>query len=348
MVGKKYRALGQDCQAVSEVIGQVLMLAIVVLAFSSIAMLVFSEGGAVNPPHTPKVDLQETIDTDTNTVKIFHMGGEAIDLEDVKIVLNINGEQEAFNVSSDGVNCSATNNVLMVGDEIVINTSQRRILKSTDTIDMYFVHIGSDQVIQRVMLQSGNEEIEMDEEIKMELVSEMEEHDGKSLFDYWITPHPNGSAINEIGASSPTITVDEPKDGQFIKFIPPKGSPGSKYEEFTFGINASELGINNNFNATLKVDYWRHDSSSDEIALELNDGTPNNWTQIKTWDYNGKPGSEKGWVMDTVEIPLEGNVSSPTELENITIRFVPSTKSGSENWNKALLIDFIGIHIKNL
>ena len=154
-MGKKYRALGQDCQAVSEVIGQVLMLAIVVLAFSSIAMLVFSEGGAVNPPHTPKVDLQETIDTDTNTVKIFHVGGEAIDLEDVKIVLNINGEQEAFNVSSDGVSCSSTTNVLMIGNYIEINTSQRRILKSTDTIDMYFVHTGSDQVIQRVMLQSG-------------------------------------------------------------------------------------------------------------------------------------------------------------------------------------------------
>ena len=168
MEGKKYRALGQNCQAVSEVIGQVLMLAIVVLAFSSIAVAVFSDGGAVNPPHTPKADLQESIDTDTNTVQIFHRGGEAIDLEDVKIVLNINGEPEEFDVSSDpGVNYSATNNVLMVGDYIEINTnkSRGRILKSTDTIDMYFVHTGSDQVIQRVMLQSGNEEIEMDEEI---------------------------------------------------------------------------------------------------------------------------------------------------------------------------------------
>ena len=346
VVGKKYRALGQDCQAVSEVIGQVLMLAIVVLAFASIAAFVFSEEEAANPPHTPKADLQETIDTDTNTVKIFHRGGEAIDLKDVKIVLNINGHPEEFDVSdpSDpGVNYSATNNVLMVGDEIVINTNLSRglDLKSTDTVDMYFVHIGSDQVIQRVMLQSGNEEIEMDEEIKKE------EYNGKSLPD-WITPHPNGSAINEIGASALTITVDEPKDGRFIEFMPPKGSLSYKYEEFTFGINTSELGINENFNATLKVDYWRHDSSSDEIALELNDGNPSDWIQIKTWEYNGKPASEKGWVMDTVNIPLEGSVSSTTELENIKIRFVPSTKSGSENWNKALLIDFIGIHIKSL
>ena len=275
--------MAEDCQAVSEVIGQVLMLAVVVLAFSSIAVAVFSDGGAVNPPHTPKADLQESIDTGANTVTIFHKGGEAIDLEDVKIVLNINGQQEEFDLSSDpGVSYNATNNVLMVGDEIVINTSlsRGRDLNSTDTVDMYFVHTGSDQLIQRVMLQSGGEE------------SGTDEHEGNGLPD-WITPHPNGSAMNEIDIPANTATVDESKDGQFIEFMPPKGSFGSKYEEFTFGIDASELGINKNFKATLKVDYWRHDSSSDEIALELNDGNPDNWIQIKKWEYNGKHGIGK-------------------------------------------------------
>jgi FlaG/FlaF family flagellin (archaellin) len=337
--GKKYRALCQDCKAVSEVIGQVLMVAVVVLAFSSIAVFVFSDEGAVNPPHTPKTDLQESVDTGTDLVKIFHKGGEAIDLQDAKIMLNINGQQEEFDLSSDpGVSCNATNNVLMVGDDIVINTSlsRGRDLRSTDSIDMYFVHTGSDQVIQRVTLQSGNEEYE-----------NFNEHEGKGLPE-WITPHPKGSAKNEINVSAQTITVDEPKDGQFIEFMPPKDQPGSKYEEFAFGIDASELGINENFKATLRVDYWRHDSSSDKIILELNDGNPIVWVQIKEWEYNGKIGSEKGWVMDTVEIPIENYVSSTNELQNLKIRFVPSTKSGSQNSNKALLIDFVGIHIVNL
>lgn len=52
--------------------------------------------------------------------------------------------------------------------------------------------------------------------------------------------------------------------------------------------------------------------------------------------------------MDTVEVPLDGYVSSTTELENIKVRFVPSTNSGSKNPNKALRIDFVGIHIENL
>ncbi len=103
------------------------MISIVVLAFSSIAVFVFSDEGAVNPPHTPKADLQESIDTNANIVKIFHKGGEAIDLKDAKVVLNINGQQEEFDLSSDpGVSYTATNNVLMVGDNIVINTSRSR------------------------------------------------------------------------------------------------------------------------------------------------------------------------------------------------------------------------------
>ena len=103
MEGKKYRALGQDCQAVSEVIGEVLMIAIVVLAFSGIALTVFSDGGAVNPPHKPDTALREKINTDTDTVLIFHSGGEAIDLDEIKVVLSVDGTQTEFNVFSDNV-----------------------------------------------------------------------------------------------------------------------------------------------------------------------------------------------------------------------------------------------------
>ena len=88
MEGKKYRELGQDCQAVSDVIGQMLMIAIVVLAFSGIALTVFSDDGAVNPPHTPHTDLRENINARDNTVQIIHNGGEAIDLKEIKIVFS--------------------------------------------------------------------------------------------------------------------------------------------------------------------------------------------------------------------------------------------------------------------
>jgi FlaG/FlaF family flagellin (archaellin) len=159
---KKYRELGEDCQAVSEVIGQVLMIAIVVLAFSSIAITIFSDEGVVNPPHIPHTDLSEKINTNTDIVQIIHNGGEAIDLKAIKIILSVNGDPFSFNLSDPGVtffssNGSESNNgVLMLGDFIEINTSQRGLdLKNDDTIDMYFVHTPSQQVIQRVTLQNG-------------------------------------------------------------------------------------------------------------------------------------------------------------------------------------------------
>jgi FlaG/FlaF family flagellin (archaellin) len=158
--GKKYRALGRDCQAVSEVIGQVLMVAVVVLAFSSIAVTVFSDAGAMNPPHVPRTDLQESIDTKTDTVQIFHSGGEAIDLKDIKIILSVNGTQAEFNMSDPAVNISDpkgnklfSDDVFMLGDCIAINSSSKvNITDKNATIDFYFVHTESNQVIKKAIL----------------------------------------------------------------------------------------------------------------------------------------------------------------------------------------------------
>ena len=164
--GKRHRKLREDCQAVSEVVGQVLMIAIVVLAFSSIAVVIFSDIVA-NPPHTPHTDLSEKINTNDDTIKIIHSGGEAIDLKAIKIILSVKGQSVPFDMSYynkpnstvkvwhfDG-NLS-NDNALMLGDCIEINTSQSNISLRNDTIDMFFVHTPSQQVIQKVMLHSGN------------------------------------------------------------------------------------------------------------------------------------------------------------------------------------------------
>jgi FlaG/FlaF family flagellin (archaellin) len=157
--GKKYRALGDDCQAVSEVVGQVLMIAIVVLAFSSVAVVIFSDL-VVNPPHTPHTDLQESIDPTSNKLYIFHVGGEAIDLGDVNVVLNTidTHRHEEFNLSFNNkteFDYSATNNVLMLGDYIVISPASRGINLDTDDTIMFFVYTPSQQVIQQIKLYSG-------------------------------------------------------------------------------------------------------------------------------------------------------------------------------------------------
>ncbi|WP_440946210.1 type IV pilin N-terminal domain-containing protein [Methanosarcina sp. T3] len=159
MEGKKYRALGQDCQAVSEVIGQVLMIGIVVLAFSSIALTVFSDGGAMNPPHVPRTDLQENIDTDTGIVQIIHSGGEAIDLKKIKIIINVDGKQAEFNMSDPTVrvfdpkgNQLPSEDVFILGDCIIINSSSKIDITDENATYLYLVHTESRQVIKKAIL----------------------------------------------------------------------------------------------------------------------------------------------------------------------------------------------------
>jgi FlaG/FlaF family flagellin (archaellin) len=156
--GKKYRALGEDCQAVSEVVGQVLMIAIVVLAFSSVAVVIFSDV-VVDPPHTPHTDLQANLQKNNGnyTLYISHMGGEGIDLKYVKITLfNSSGELAEFpdlkGKGWDSERNVLNNNVLTLGDYIEIDTGVK--LASSDTINIFLVYTPSQQVIQRFTLRS--------------------------------------------------------------------------------------------------------------------------------------------------------------------------------------------------
>ena len=78
------------------------MIAIVVLAFSGIALTVFSDGRSCEIRNILRISTcSEKINTGTDTVQIFHSGGEAIDLDEIKVVLSVDGTQTEFNVSSD-------------------------------------------------------------------------------------------------------------------------------------------------------------------------------------------------------------------------------------------------------
>lgn len=160
MEGKKnHRKLAQDCRAVSELIGQVLMVAIVVLAFSSISLAVFSDGGAMNPPHTPRTDLQESVDYGGDTVEIFHSGGEAIDIKYIKITINdADGQQAEFNMSNSAVEVFdpkgsklSSDDVFTLGDYIRINTSSSNVNISNNA-SLYFVYTKSSQVVHKALL----------------------------------------------------------------------------------------------------------------------------------------------------------------------------------------------------
>lgn len=356
--GKKRCVLYQDCQGVSEVYGQLLMMSIVVLAFSTIGLAVFSDGGVVKPEHTPNTDLSENICPDTNDIKIVHSGGETIDLSSIEIILSVNGLQVlppyvppyATSVSnftvidSDGTlrekddnGTYSSNNVFRLGDCIVINTNETRDpanptkkldLKTTDDIDMFFVDTPSKQVIQKVALQRGNK----DNSGVTESVT------GSN----WITPHPNGTATDTSGGWISTESVNEIGDGIFTIYYPPSendSNPNSTAQVFDFNINATEGGVSAPIHKViLKIVYSAHKGNYNYLA-DISVAEPENWIRVN---------SDKKTSMndfDAYEIDITPYVKSIDELEKLKARIIIITDT-SEKTEKKAWIDFLGVHIE--
>ena len=205
--GSKSSAIRQDCDAVSEVIGQMLMMTVVVLAFSVIALMVYSDGGAGIPEHIPHVDFCESIYAVNNTVQIVHAGGEAIDKFAINIILSGNygmpdefsrtysmSDSEVKILKPDGkvsIDDALSDNALTLGDRIIINTKESRIsLTSKDSIDLLIVHIPSQQVIQKTVLQP----------VPVKTLG-------------WITPYPYGSVYDSTLGWLPMEQVGTINDG---------------------------------------------------------------------------------------------------------------------------------------
>jgi len=359
--GKKRWAFCQDCRGVSEVYGQLLMISIVVIAFSTIAITVFSDGGAVKPEHIPHTDLHENIkyiNNDVYAIEIVHSGGESIDLKSIDILLNVNGQQLTPYNASDKSNFKVKNpddtfrtrnsdgdfivensedpdyinNVFSLGDCIVIYTTEDTItvtgekidLKVGDDIDMFFVDTPSQQVVQRTVLQKSYGKI-----------------------PDWITPHPYGSVYDNSstpGEWLPTELVDGINDGFITECQMYKDKWSS--EMFTFGIDADDMNINDPLKAVrLKIVYSGHDSSMKNLTLEINDGNPNEWI-IVDYDmtrYYSYTECDKNLEPYNLKL-MDLGVNTTAELENLSVRFSAYGQAASDN--KIGWVDFIGIHVE--
>lgn len=145
-VDKKSKSIRRNCQAVSEAIGEVLMIAVVVIAFSSIAVTIFSDV-ATKSPHIPHADLEST-HPDDNKVRILHVGGEDINLKDMNIIIN----SSQFSMSDPKVTITnsyvdnSTNQVFSLGDCVEINTT------GLGGSNLYLIHIPSKQILLKVKL----------------------------------------------------------------------------------------------------------------------------------------------------------------------------------------------------
>ncbi|RXA21348.1 type IV pilin [Methanosarcina sp. MSH10X1] len=339
--GSKCRVISRDCNAVSEIIGQMLMITVVVLALSGIALTVYSEGFGI-PEHIPHVDFRESVYVVNNTVQIVHAGGEAIDKTAINVILSGNygmpdefsrtysmSDSEVKIQKPDGNN--STDNVLTLGDRIIINTKGSGVsLTSKNSIDLFIVHIPSQQVIQKTVLQPVPVNI-----------------------PDWITPYPYGSIYDSSTPSEwlPMELLGTIDDGVFIEAPLPTDSEW--YEVYEFGIDADEMGISSISEIQLKIIYSFHDNSADKLKLEVStDGS--NWTKINSNDggemkeyHHDKEYYYVNYQLYNLTDNQPEYIKNTGELEKLRVRFSVS-EHANEHSGKTIRVDFVGVHVEEL
>ena len=103
LTGKKHSAAikrGCNNAAVSEVIGSILLISIVVTAASIVGVVLWSQP----PPQTiPAFDAVISKDTGNNWTHLYHDGGDSLNRVDIKILVNGNDNTNNFNKSGSSV-----------------------------------------------------------------------------------------------------------------------------------------------------------------------------------------------------------------------------------------------------
>jgi hypothetical protein len=312
------------------------MISIFVIAFSTIAVTVFSDHGAVKPEHIPHTDLQEKFNSSDDKIQIVHSGGEAIDKSAIKIIVNVDGEKAGefdgdhndFKIKRpDG----KEDNVFTLGNYIEIDTKSMSLEKE-DNIDIFFIDTPSQQVIQKAVLQRGSVEV----------------------ID-WITPHPYGSVYSDStvnGGWQSTESVAESDDTLHTDSQIPKSTYVT--ENYTFGIDADEMGISNSFTSIfLRIIYQVKNNSPNTLKLSIFNGTqwvpiaPNE-IQTKMPEYHSIEESVTANPPDKytgeTTYDITQYIKNTNELEKLEVSFSVEGNA-DENSEKSVWVDFVGIHV---
>ncbi len=145
---KNTQTFVEDCHAVSEVIGELLMTAIAVFAFAMLAVVLLSYQGTT----MPHVDIDSWVDVDDDIINVRHSGGDMVETGNIQIILNLNGTQRVLTPNNVSTIFGMT--TWRLGDIIAINTSQMWNIKinSSDYLYATVVHTGHDIILQSGML----------------------------------------------------------------------------------------------------------------------------------------------------------------------------------------------------
>ncbi len=298
--------------AVSDVMGEILMTIIAVLLVSSIAVSIFSYDVVDD---IPRVQVKEWANVQADTINLKHSGGEFIETEAFEIVVNINGDRYVY--SSSDINSTLGRNIWELGDTIEIDTNNEWGIGITedDEITVFLVDIPSKKVIQNLELSSG-----------------------ESTNSDWIAPQ--GSAEDtSAGGSATLLDIQEEGDGLFTHYYPLNTSNSSIYEEFDFDANPTLWGIlpGSNFSSvTLKLVYRTNNNSCEDIKLKIWDEDPS-----RIWNEEDLTTYDSFTVYST---DLSAYINNTMDLANIKVQLV-ATGNASISGQKSLNVDYIALRV---
>ncbi len=130
-----------DERAVSELIGEIMLIGIVLIAFGMIAVSVHSY--ISKSPDAPHIDVAGRCDIDSDRVYLKHQGGETVDKKDLRILVRVNGSTTEFE-NYEGL--------WALGN--VINLSVGNITQN-DAVRVAIVHVPSGRVLSSGEVAEG-------------------------------------------------------------------------------------------------------------------------------------------------------------------------------------------------
>ncbi|MDY6865385.1 MAG: DUF2341 domain-containing protein [Halobacteriota archaeon] len=122
--------LKEDDRGVSEIMGEILMIGIVVISFGLVSSFVYGYFDGLDIP--PVVNVKGIVDDDLDTIYIKHSGGDYIGEGELTLIVKINDVVNRYNQTE----------AWMIGDAIALNTSDEYgidIIRG-DEIEILLVH----------------------------------------------------------------------------------------------------------------------------------------------------------------------------------------------------------------
>lgn len=318
--------------AVSEIVGTVLLLGIVVIMFSFLGAYTFAQKSPDDVPHTR---LQEWRDSSGDTIYVKHSGGDFLYTENCEIVFNIKGEKYVY--TSEMIFKGLGNeSVWRLGEVLTIDAGNLWGVNITndDEIELLVVDIPSKQPIQKARLTKEYETT-------------------RPRLSVWITPR--GQIIDTSGgygdpkqvkcADSKTpddVNKHDPDEDRHCTTYHPSLDEinSSEYQEINFDINPLEYGLDSEYvfsNVTLKIVYHSHDVNTKQIKLKIYDiDNPDGWVYL-TKDLPPKTDKFEPEYYD-----LTNYIQNAEKLSSFDVR----VEAWSENTQTSIYIDYIALWIE--